>query len=238
MGSEIVAGVVIAKQFSARVPRKNVVDLCGKPMLEWTFIQAKHAKELTHTVFVTDDGGMAEMARAYTPHVVMQDPSRTLPGTANGWTAVCEGLDYVEREIGPPSIVVGLLPTSPLKKPGDLDNLVWCYRKWRSAKGTKLVQPVVRFHELTLHMDMGGGGMVRILHEGQQVHRYLNTAPIGWNVVDAPSYRSTMDTTVFDDPLIYMELEPWQGFDVDREFDLDIVRTLFKKYVLDKGGYE
>jgi hypothetical protein len=70
------------------------------------------------------------------------------------------------------------------------------------------------------------------------VNRYLNTAPIGWNVCDADAYRATIDTTVFDDPMIYMELEPWQGCDVDRELDLDIVRALFKKYVIDKGGYE
>lgn len=238
MGSEIVAAVIPAKQFSARLHCKNMQDLCGKPLLEWSFIQARACKEITHTVFVTDDGAMGELAKTYTPYVVYQDPVRTQPGKASGWTAVNEGLDLLAKEVGEPDIVLGLLPTSPLKQRDDLRNLIWTFRKWRRAIGTKLVQPVVRVHEITLHMDLGNSTMARIVQQWYGISRYLNTASIGWNAVDGPSYRANIDTTTFDEALIYMELEPWQGFDVDREVDLDIVRALFKKYVLDKGGYE
>jgi CMP-N-acetylneuraminic acid synthetase len=238
MSSEIVAGVVIAKQFSARLHRKNMQDLCGKPVVEWSFIQGKACQQITHLVFVTDDLEMGEIAKQYTPHVVYQDPARTLPKVASGWIAVNEGLEYLAKEVGEPSIVVALLPTSPLKKRDDLSNLVWTYRKWRQAKGVKLVQPAVRCHELTLHMDLGNGAMARMAPAVAGESRYLNTACIGWNAADFAQYRATWDATTYDDPLVYMELEPWQGFDIDREVDLDIARALFQKYVIDKGGYE
>jgi hypothetical protein len=96
----------------------------------------------------------------------------------------------------------------------------------------------VRVHEITLHVDLGTGGMLQLIRNFTGDRRFLNTACIGWNVIDAAAYMATWDTTTYDDPLIYMELEPWQGFDIDREVDLDIVRVLFRKYILDKGGYE
>lgn len=237
MGSENVVAIVIAKQFSARLHRKNMADLCGKPVVEWSFIQAAACDAITHIVFVTDDHEMGELAKEYTPHIVYQDPTRTLPHVASGWAATIEGIQYFEKAVGEIGILVSLLPTSPLKQPDDLHNLVWMYRKWRAAKGCKLVQPVIRVHEMTLHVDVGDSGMMQLLTMWGVKQRFLNTACIGWNAIDPRAYKETWDTTKYDDPLIYYELEPWQGFDIDRQVDLDIVRTLFRKYILDRGGY-
>ena len=234
--SEIVVAVIPAKQFSARLPGKNMADICGKPLIEWSFIQAAACKEITHTVFVTDDGEMADLARRYTPLIAMQDPARTLPAVANGWTATIEGLDLIKREVGEPDVLISMLPTSPLKKPCDLKNIIWAFRKWRASRGVKLVLPSVRFHEITLAMDLGNGQMCRVLANWTGNRRWMNST-LGWCACSVAAYRSTMDTTLLDDPQIFMEVERWQGFDVDTEIDLELVRAMFRKYIIEAGGY-
>jgi pseudaminic acid cytidylyltransferase len=64
--------VIPARGGSKRIPRKNIRDFCGKPMIAWSIEQARKAGLFEHVVVSTEDAEIAEMARqwgAETPFV-------------------------------------------------------------------------------------------------------------------------------------------------------------------------
>jgi len=56
--------VIPARGGSKRVPRKNVRDFCGRPMIAWSISAARESGAFDRIVVSTDDDEIAETARA------------------------------------------------------------------------------------------------------------------------------------------------------------------------------
>ncbi len=55
--------VIPARIGSKRIPRKNINDFCGKPMIAWAICAAKDSGLFDHIVVSTDSEEIAEIAR-------------------------------------------------------------------------------------------------------------------------------------------------------------------------------
>lgn len=56
--------VIPARGGSRRIPRKNIADFCGRPMLEWTVIAARESSLFDRVIVSTDDEEIARVALA------------------------------------------------------------------------------------------------------------------------------------------------------------------------------
>ena len=94
--------VIPARGGSKRVPRKNIKDFCGKPMIAWAISAARESGLFDHIIVSTEDQEVAELARnwgAETPFVrpleLADDLTPTVPVMAHavkscislGWAA-------------------------------------------------------------------------------------------------------------------------------------------------------
>jgi pseudaminic acid cytidylyltransferase len=97
--------VIPARGGSKRIPRKNIKDFCGRPMIAWAISAAKESGLFERIVVSTDDEEIAELAKdwgAETPFVrpanLADDLTPTVPVIAHavkscldfGWAA-----DYI-----------------------------------------------------------------------------------------------------------------------------------------------
>jgi len=57
--------IILARGGSKRIPRKNVIDFEGKPMLAWSVLAAIESEQFDKVLVSTDDGEIAEVARLY-----------------------------------------------------------------------------------------------------------------------------------------------------------------------------
>lgn len=57
--------IILARGGSKRLPRKNILDFHGKPMLAWTIEAALQSAQYDHVLVSTDDLEIAEIARAF-----------------------------------------------------------------------------------------------------------------------------------------------------------------------------
>lgn len=57
--------IILARGGSKRLPRKNILDFHGKPMLAWTVEAALQSGQYDHVLVSTDDPEIAEIARTY-----------------------------------------------------------------------------------------------------------------------------------------------------------------------------
>jgi N-acylneuraminate cytidylyltransferase len=111
--------IIPARGGSKGIPRKNLLDLCGKPLLAWSILQAR-ASASVQSVWVTSDSQeILDVARQYgalaieRPTDISGDESSSESAWLHALEAIeCSGL-VVER-------IVGMQATSPLREANDL----------------------------------------------------------------------------------------------------------------------
>ncbi len=92
--------IIPARGGSKRIPRKNLKDFCGKPMLAYAISAAKKSGLFEHIVVSTDDEEIAQVANVWgaeTPFVrpnnLADDFTPTVPVIANA-IETCRGLGW------------------------------------------------------------------------------------------------------------------------------------------------
>lgn len=63
--SKRIVAIIPARGGSKRIPRKNVVDFCGKPLIAWTIEAAQKTGIFDAIVVSTDDEEIAKVSREY-----------------------------------------------------------------------------------------------------------------------------------------------------------------------------
>lgn len=116
-----VLGVIPARGGSKRVPRKNLRQLYGRPLIQYTIEAAARSEKLTTWVVSTEDyeiGRVASDLGAYVvrrPEELAQDDTRTGP-------VLLHTLEWMEPD--PFDMVVCLHPTSPIRDPKHIDEAI------------------------------------------------------------------------------------------------------------------
>lgn len=112
--------VIPARGGSKRIPRKNIKDFCGKPMISWSIKAAHESKLFEHVVVSTDDEEIAEVAREYgaevpfvRPTELADDMTPTVPVIAHA-TEYCMSLGWAIE------YVCCIFPCAPLIRSVDL----------------------------------------------------------------------------------------------------------------------
>lgn len=92
--------IIPAREGSKRIPRKNIKEFCGKPMIAYAITAAKKSGLFEHIVVSTDDEKIAEISRdwgAETPFIrpteLANDFTETVPVIAHG-IEVCRNLGW------------------------------------------------------------------------------------------------------------------------------------------------
>lgn len=112
--------VIPARGGSKRIPRKNLKDFRGKPIIAWS-IEAALASSLFHTVMVsTDDADIADVARTYGAKVPFMRSAKTSDDHATTADVLLEVLSEFEQRGHTFDIACNLYPTAIFTTSEDL----------------------------------------------------------------------------------------------------------------------
>lgn len=117
IGQERLLAVVPARGGSKGVPRKNVREVGGFPLIAWSLQAARESRYVDTTIVSTDDEEIARVARAHGGEVPFMRPSALATDKAPTIDVV---LDVLQRYPGHQWVVL-LQPTSPLRQAADID---------------------------------------------------------------------------------------------------------------------
>ena len=106
--------VIPARGGSKGVPRKNLRDVGGKPLIVWTIEQALAVPDLVVLVS-TDDEEIADVARAAGVEVPWLRPAELARDTTPTEPVVRHAIEQVTGERGRPDAVLLLQATSPVR---------------------------------------------------------------------------------------------------------------------------
>jgi CMP-N,N'-diacetyllegionaminic acid synthase len=113
-------GIIPARGNSKRVPRKNIRNLCGKPLIKWTIEAANAANLLTQYVVSTEDYEIGQVAASLGCHVVRR-PDDLSGDEVTSEAVVRHALEWMGSDY---DIVVLLHPTSPVRDWRHIDEAV------------------------------------------------------------------------------------------------------------------
>lgn len=109
--------IIPARGGSKAIPRKNIKELCGKPLIAYIIETALKVKELDRVIVSTEDREIAEIAKRYgaevpffRPRELARDETPTLPVLQHAVKYIEENEDYQ------PAVIVLLYATFPLLK--------------------------------------------------------------------------------------------------------------------------
>ena len=106
------------------MPRKNIADLNGRPLIYYTIVEAQKSRYISKLVVSTDDVEIAAIASDFGAEVIMR-PAELATDDARTEPALIHVLDVLdEREGYRPGIVLTLEPTSPLRSAALIDRCV------------------------------------------------------------------------------------------------------------------
>ena len=119
-----VLGIIPARGGSKGVHRKNIRQLCGKPLLAYTAESALAAKRLTKTILSTDDDDIAEVGRSLGIDVPFIRPLELAEDTTPTFPVILHAVAKMESLGEHYDAICLLQPTNPLRRAEDIDNCI------------------------------------------------------------------------------------------------------------------
>jgi CMP-N,N'-diacetyllegionaminic acid synthase len=110
-----ILALVPARGGSKRLPRKNIRQLGGKPLIAWSIQVASELPAIADILVSTDDPEIAEHARRAGASVPWLRPAELATDTASSVDVAIHALDDYEREHGQVDGLLLLQPTSPFR---------------------------------------------------------------------------------------------------------------------------
>ena len=117
--------LVPARGGSKGIPRKNIRNFAGYPLIAWSIAAAKQASGVTRVIVSTDDEEIASVAREYGAETPFLRPSELAQDQTTDLPVFEHSLKWLKKnENYKPEIVIQLRPTSPIRPKDCVDKAV------------------------------------------------------------------------------------------------------------------
>ncbi len=111
--------IIPARGGSKRLPRKNILDLAGKPLIAWSIEAGLQSKYIDKVIVTSDDDEILEIAKQFGSNTIKR-PDDLASDTATSFNAIKHTIDNVEKY----DYIVLLQPTSPLRNFEHIDEAI------------------------------------------------------------------------------------------------------------------
>lgn len=260
----LIITLISARGGSIRLPRKNAKNFLGHPLVAWSIIQSRCSNRINGPTFLsTDDEEIAQIGKRYGATVLMRpvwDNDITL-GVA---------FDYAMGQIHElgvhPDEIVTILPTSPIKKPNDLDDMIWAFhynnniRREAGLESEPVIITTSPDREMFVYKNIEDvTNAYGIAYHTVPVlcNKFWNYSKLGggWNVSKADfvekEWRKVVTDTPMDSvidksldtldysnskPSLSYSIETWQCFETDYESDFKLCEAIMEAFVLQGRG--
>jgi CMP-N-acetylneuraminic acid synthetase len=223
-----ILGIIPARGGSKGIPKKNIKNLNGHPMVSYTIRAALGCPELDTVMVSTDSEEIAEVARRHGAEVPFLRPAELALDTSKTIDCILHAVDTY-RGMGEEFDAVAILqPTSPLRTAEDISGAVALFEA-RGEKGLVSVSEVNEHPILMRTMD-AENGLESLLHVSSTIRR--QDMPVYYRVDGAISIYKTSDLSpelsINDAPVGYV-LEQTHAVDIDTYDDFLQAELLLKR---------
>ena len=226
-GNKTFLGIIPARGGSKRLPRKNVLDLAGKPLIAWTIDAAKGSKYIDKIIVTSDDDEILQISDDLSvdtnkrPDELASDTATTVAVTEHTIDNLNDTYDFI----------IILQPTSPLRTFKHIDEAIELLFK---KKADAIVSVCETEHSplwsntLSDNKSMEGFISKDYLNKrSQDLPKYfrLNGAIYICDVCKFKQYQSLL----IDKNIYAYEMSSEDSIDIDTQIDFDLAEIQLSK---------
>jgi CMP-N-acetylneuraminic acid synthetase len=223
--------LIPARGGSKRLPNKNLLELAGKPLIEWTIDFARKIGTNNEILVSTDSAEIANFARrkgVLAPWLRPQELSTDESKTAD---VALHALQWVEENLFKPDAIVTLQPTSPFR---DLQSYLQAQELFEKNFPTSVI--TVLQHEFKLGSLYMKSGLTsnsvgdKLIIKSEEFSDYLIQIPSGnlyfTSSEDLRVRKSLMSKSFLTIPSCHK----YEELDIDTREDFEMATTLAKSF--------
>jgi CMP-N-acetylneuraminic acid synthetase len=141
MMTEVLA-LIPARGGSKGIPRKNIRDFSGYPLIAWSIAAGLKSEFVTRVIVSTDDAEIAAVAREWGAETPFLRPAEFAEDKTTDLPVFVHALEWLEQNEGyKPDVVVQLRPTSPVRPLGLVDDAVRILLQHADADSVRGIVP-------------------------------------------------------------------------------------------------
>ncbi|MCJ7471358.1 MAG: acylneuraminate cytidylyltransferase family protein [Actinobacteria bacterium] len=122
----MIVAVIPARGGSKGIPRKNIIDFCGKPLIAWSILQSKNCKMIDEVYVSSDDDEIIDISCTYGAKAINR-PRELATDFSTTEEALLHAVSIIEEKADI-DIVVFLQATSPLRGKKDIEEALTEFR--------------------------------------------------------------------------------------------------------------
>jgi CMP-N-acetylneuraminic acid synthetase len=127
-------GIITARGGSKGIPKKNIKNMAGKPLIQYTFDAVKNSKLLTRCIVSSDDDEIINFSKSQSIEAPFKRPKELATDQAQSVDVLIHAVNFLfNQEDYVPDYIVTLQPTSPLRTGEDIDRAIDIIIKDRDA---------------------------------------------------------------------------------------------------------
>jgi len=226
-----ILAIIPARGGSKGLPKKNILPICGKPLITWTIDRAKSSKYLDSFVVSTDCKEIAKIALDAGAGVPFLRPDEFSTDKSPTIDVIEHAVSWLEREQSMTFDYVLLLePTSPLREECDIDNMIE-----KLIKKSSCFDSIVSIGEVNEHPSI----VKRV--EGEQIEPFCkNLATATRRQDNEPAYFPygvgylaktevlLKERTFYSERCTFYKIKKYQNYEIDDIYGFWCVENIMK----------
>lgn len=210
--------VIPARGGSKRIPRKNLKEFGGRPMIAWAIRTAQESSLFDQVVVSTDDAEIAAIAREWGAQTPFVRPEEYANDTAGTVPVIAHALREMRSMGASHKYAACIYPCSPFLQPEDIRDAY----KILTGSGGDFVYPVIEYPHPTFRaMRRTATGKMEFVFPECEMMRtqdleatYHDAGQFYWGKCDAWLAEKRMHTAG-----VGMVVPSWRFVDIDNEDD-------------------
>lgn len=214
--------MIPARGGSKGIKNKNIISLCGKPLISYTIVAAKESRYVDSVIVSTDSEKIAEIAISFGASVPFFRPAALALDTSTTVEAVCHAVKTLAEGGDRYDVLVLLQPTSPLRTWEDIDGALEKFERegLPVASVSKAKESPILLRKLTGEIQMESLlGLPSTVRRQDMPSIYRINGSIYINAVS-----SLDENTSFNDNVCPYVMEESHSVDIDDYLDLEIAK--------------
>lgn len=224
-----ILAIIPARGGSKGLPRKNIVDLVGKPLIAWSIEASLNSKYINKTIVSSDDDEILKIAKLYKAELIKR-PDKYATDDASSEIVVKHVIKELTKYNDIYDYIVLLQPTSPLRDAIEIDT---AFDKLFKTDATALISVCAVDNKILKAFKQNNSGFIEGISNNQYPFMrrqdlpktYLSNGAIYIIKVD----EFIKNSSFYTDKTISYEMDNVKSLDIDTQEELNKVTNILKQ---------
>jgi CMP-N-acetylneuraminic acid synthetase len=225
-----IAALITARGGSKGIPKKNIVKLCGKPLIHWTVESAIKSRYIDKIFLSTDSDEIMKSVKKFPVEVPFKRPKNISTDAATSTDVILHFIDWMKKNGMAYDTLLLLQPTSPFRKSEHIDSSI---RKFVGNKeALSLISVTGNIKSPYLSRIINAEGYIENLFK-KKIEKRRQDIPVTYNINGAiylMDIKNFQKYKTFQTPKTLSYIMPYcSSVDIDVPIDLKIAELYYRQ---------